>query len=121
MARGMTQELRHRDYVLAAEGLGASPLRLIFRHILPNAAGPLITQVLLLIPAFLLAETALSYLGAGPQEPDSSWGNMLAALGDNYQLQHGDTFATLSPALAVMIYVLGVRMFSHGLKKLRGE
>src|SRR5262249_38723501 len=58
LARGLTLELRKRDYVAAAESQGAGAARLIMRHILPNAAGPLTTQTLLLIPTFLLAETA---------------------------------------------------------------
>src|SRR5262249_53334238 len=121
LARGLTQELRHQDYVLAARSLGGSPARVIFHHILPNAAGPLITQTLLLIPTFLLTETALSYLGVGLQEPHPSWGNMLTALGDNHKLLHGHALAALSPALAIMLYVLGVRLLIHGLKKLRSE
>jgi peptide/nickel transport system permease protein len=121
LARGLTRDLRHQEYVLAARSLGGSPARVIFRHILPNAAGPLVTQTLLLIPTFLLAETALSYLGAGLQEPNPSWGNMLTALGDNHQLLRGHALTTLTPALAIMLYVLGVRLLSHGLKNLHDE
>ena len=121
LARRLTQDLRHQEYVLAAVSLGGSPARVIFRHILPNAAGPLVTQTLLLLPTFLLAETALSYLGAGLQEPNPSWGNMLTDLGGNQQLLRGQALATLSPALAIMLFVFGVRLFSHGLKKWRRE
>jgi peptide/nickel transport system permease protein len=117
LARGLTQELRKRDYVVAAESLGAGALRLIVRHILPNAAGPLITQTLLLLPTFLLDETALSYLGAGLQEPNPSWGTMLTALGDNHQMRLDRIIASLSPAIAIMAFVFSVRLLSDGLKK----
>src|SRR5262249_51147915 len=80
LARGLTRELREREYVLAAVSLGCSPARIIIRHILRNAALPLATQTLIILPAFLIAETALSFLGVGLQEPEASWGSLLTAV-----------------------------------------
>ncbi|MFL6209929.1 MAG: ABC transporter permease [Pyrinomonadaceae bacterium] len=116
VTRGLVLALRQREFVLAATGLGLSEARILFRHILPNAARPLVVQVSLLLPAFLLAETALSYLGVGVQEPEVSWGNMLRDAGDINQLA-AQPFLLLTPAVAIFIFVLGVRLMSSGLRR----
>src|ERR1044071_5162912 len=115
LARGLVLELRRRKFVLAAESLGLSQTRILFRHILPNAARPLLVQVTLMLPYFLLTETALSFLGVGLQEPEASWGNMLAAAGDTNLLRN-HPFTLLTPALCIFVFVLGVRLLSDGLK-----
>jgi len=116
LARGLTMELRQREYVTAAVSLGCSPARVILRHILPSAALSLAAQALLILPAFLLAETALSFLGVGMQEPEASWGSLLAAV-DRSLFKRGHALAELSPALAIMIFVLGARLLGDGLGK----
>jgi peptide/nickel transport system permease protein len=116
VTRGLVLALRQREFVLAATGLGLSEARILFRHILPNAARPLVVQVSLLLPAFLLAETALSYLGVGVQEPEVSWGNMLRDAGDMNRLA-AQPFLLLTPAVLIFIFVLGVRLMSSGLRR----
>ncbi|MDQ3686639.1 MAG: ABC transporter permease [Acidobacteriota bacterium] len=111
LARGQVLALRRREFVLAAVGLGLSPARILFRHILPNAARPLIVQASLMLPTFLLAETALSFLGVGLQEPEASWGNMLAAAGDINLLRESG-LVLLTPAFALLLFVLGARLLS---------
>ncbi len=115
LARGLVLALRRREFVLAAESLGLSKMRILFRHILPNAARPLLVQVTLMLPYFLLTETALSFLGVGLQEPEASWGNMLAAAGDTNLLRN-HPFTLLAPAFCIFGFVLGVRLLSDGLK-----
>jgi peptide/nickel transport system permease protein len=115
LARGLVLALRKQEFVLAAESIGLSKMRILFRHILPNAARPLLVQVTLMLPYFLLTETALSFLGVGLQEPEASWGNMLAAAGDSNLLRN-HPFTLLAPAFAIFIFVLGVRLLSDGLK-----
>jgi peptide/nickel transport system permease protein len=115
LARGLVLSLRSREFVTAAVAVGASPARVLFRHVLPNAARPLVVQASLMLPAFLLAETALSYLGVGVQEPEASWGLMLARASDLAQLSR-HPFLLLSPALAIFLFVLGVRLISDGLR-----
>jgi peptide/nickel transport system permease protein len=83
---------------------------------LPNAARPLLVQMTLMLPFFLLTETALSFLGVGLQEPEASWGNMLAEAVD-VTLLRKQPFVLLSPALAIFIFVLGVRLLGDGLKR----
>jgi peptide/nickel transport system permease protein len=115
LTRGLVLALRKREFVLAAESIGLTKWRILFRHILPNIARPLLVQVTLMLPYFLLTETALSFLGVGLQEPEASWGNMLAAAGDS-NLLRSHPFTLLAPALAIFIFVLGVRLLSDGLK-----
>jgi peptide/nickel transport system permease protein len=116
VTRGLVLALRQREFVLAAKGLGLTQARILFRHILPNAARPLGVQLSLMLPAFLLTETALSYLGIGVQEPEVSWGNMLKDAGDVNQLT-AQPFVLLTPAIAIFVFVLGVRLLSDGLRR----
>jgi peptide/nickel transport system permease protein len=78
LIRGVVLSARERGFVLAARGFGASDAYLIRRHILPLTAGVVLTQATVLIPQYILAEVALSFLGLGVAEPVPSWGNMLA-------------------------------------------
>ncbi len=80
LVRGVVLSTKHRDYVLAAKGFGASDAYILRRHILPTVSGVVATQALLYIPQFILAEATLSFFGLGVSEPDPSWGNMLAGL-----------------------------------------
>lgn len=114
LARGLVSELREREFALAAVSMGLSPAQVLWRHILPNAARPLMVQSLLTLPAFLLAETALSFLGVGLQEPEPSWGNLLSAASDLTLLESGHAPELFAPALAIVLFVLGVRLLSEG-------
>jgi peptide/nickel transport system permease protein len=114
LARGLTRELRQREYVVAAVSLGCSPTRVIVRHILPGASLSLAAQALLILPSFLLAETALSFLGVGLQEPEASWGSLLTDV-DGKIFKRGHALAEFSPALALMLFVLGARLLGDGL------
>jgi peptide/nickel transport system permease protein len=112
LTRGLVLSFRKREFVVAAVALGVSQTRVLFRHILPNILPPLRTRALLLLPTFLLAEVALSYLGVGLQEPDPSLGNMLTAASD-LDLLRAQPFSVLSPALAVFFFTLGVRLIGR--------
>lgn len=76
--RGMVGSIRELDYVQSARALGAGRARIIFRHVIPATFGYTIVAATLSIPGFILGESALSLLGLGIQEPDASWGNLLA-------------------------------------------
>ncbi|HUR96548.1 MAG TPA: ABC transporter permease [Pyrinomonadaceae bacterium] len=112
LARGLVLETRQREFVTAAVATGVTQTRILFRHILPNISRPLLTQGLLMLPAFLLAEIALSYLGVGVQEPEASLGNMLTAAGDLNQLR-AQPVSILSPAIAIFVFVLGIRLLAE--------
>jgi peptide/nickel transport system permease protein len=87
LIRGAVLSAREREYVLAARGLGASDLYILRRHIVPQVSGIALTQAVVLIPRYVLAEVTLSFLGLGVTEPAPSWGNMLSALQQYYVLE----------------------------------
>lgn len=78
LTRGQVLSARERDYVLSAQAIGADNRRILIRHILPNILGPLIVAETLAIPAYILTETFLSYIGLGVNKPTPSWGAMIA-------------------------------------------
>jgi peptide/nickel transport system permease protein len=115
LTRGGFLELRERDFVAAARALGASDVRLIGRHILPNTLPPLIIQATTAFPVAILAEAGLAYLGLGTQPPHPSWGLML---------KEAQNFLSLSPSYAVFpggaiaVTVLGLNLLGDGLRDL---
>ncbi len=77
IVRGQVQAIRHLDFVAASQALGASRLRILFRHLIPNALGPIIAYTTLMIPGIMMFEGFLSFIGLGVQPPMSSWGSLL--------------------------------------------
>ena len=69
--------IKKREFVIASEAIGASDLRVITKHILPQTLSYVIVAITLSVPSFILSESGLSFLGLGIQQPDASWGNML--------------------------------------------
>ena len=120
LSRGLVLSLRHREFVTAAISVGASRSRVLFRHILPNSMRPLTIQFLLMLPAFLLTETSLSFLGVGLQEPEPSWGNMLTSASD-LTLLRSQPLVLLSPAICIFLFVLAVRLVSDGISSRGAE
>ena len=117
LTRGVVSALRRREFVQAARALGLSEARVLFRHVLPNAARPLVVQTTLMLPAFLLTETAVSFLGVGVQEPEPSWGNMLAEATDITLLRRDGALLLLAPAFAIFLFSLGARLLGEGLRR----
>ncbi len=112
LTRSLVRALKAREFVLAARASGVTETRILVRHILPNAAPAIVSQALVMLPAFLLAEVALSFLGIGVQEPQPSLGNMLAAAGDITQLSLRP-FLLLAPAIVIFLFVLSVRLLAQ--------
>jgi len=77
VVRGMVLSIKNQEYVQAAQSIGASKLRIIIKHILPQTTSFVIVAMTLSIPSYILSESGLSFLGLGIQQPDASWGNML--------------------------------------------
>jgi len=102
MIRGIVLSARERTYVRAAEGFGASSVYMLRRHILPHTYGVVLTQAGILIPQFLLAEVALSFLGLGIGEPTPSWGAMLGTLQQYHVLTSYWWMLAPAPALATV-------------------
>ena len=111
LTRSLVRSVREREFVTAAIATGVTETRILVRHVLPNVAGPLVTQALLMLPAFLLAEVALSYFGVGVQEPEASLGNILTAASDLTMLRT-QPIAVLSPAIVIFVFVLAIRLIS---------
>jgi peptide/nickel transport system permease protein len=105
--------LRERDFVLAAKVSGAGNLRLIFRHILPNALSPVFVAATFGVAGAILVESGLSFLGFGVQPPTPSWGNILTAGKDNIEVAW---WLSLYPGLAILITVLSYNLVGEGLR-----
>ena len=101
---------RNREYVQAAQSLGAGNTRIVIRHLIPACAGHLMVQATLLLPAFILAEATLSFIGLGFPDPIASWGTMLAGAG-NYNAISRFPW-TLSPAIAIFAIVLATNLIA---------
>ena len=110
--RAIVASEREREYVIAARAAGASASRVLLRHLLPAAAGYLRTQATLLLPAFILAEATLSYIGLGFPDTTPTWGTMLQEAANVALL--GDAPWTLAPAAAIFFVVLSVNLFVQG-------
>ncbi len=113
LVRGEFLALKEREYVLAARTIGARNLRLMFRHILPNAAGPIIVSATLLVGNNIIIESVLSYFGFGIQPPTASWGSMID-LGQN--LIDVNPYLVFIPGLLIFLTVLSFNLVGDGLR-----
>ena len=113
IVRGQTLALKEKEYIEAARSLGASPWRIMFIDILPNLLAPVLVLATLYIPAAVVFEATLSYLGLGIQPPTPSWGNILAAAQDFYQVAW---WYTVFPALALLITTLAFNLLGDGIR-----
>jgi peptide/nickel transport system permease protein len=113
LVRGEILRLREESYVWAAEALGASRRRIIFRHLLPNTLGPLLVAATLAVGDVILLEAGLSFLGLGIQPPAPSWGGMIM---DARQVLVTAPWVGLFPGLAITITVLSANLFGDALR-----
>ncbi|GAB7026222.1 oligopeptide ABC transporter permease [Geotalea toluenoxydans] len=113
LVRAEVLSLRERDFVLAARAIGCSDLRIIFRHILPNAIGPVLVYATLGIAAAILTESSLSFLGIGVQPPEPSWGNILAS---GKEFLEFAWWLFLFPGLAITITTLSYYLVGEGIR-----
>jgi len=113
LVRAEFLSLRQREFIHAAQGLGVSPVRIMWRYLLPNAMGPVLVSAVLGIAGAVLVESGLSFLGLGVQPPDPSWGNILTEGKDNIQIAW---WLSMFPGLAILITVLGYNLLGEGLR-----
>jgi peptide/nickel transport system permease protein len=113
VSRGTVLLLREEEYTWAARTLGASPTRIMVRHLLPNAIAPLVVLASLGMGNAILAEAALSFLGLGIQPPEASWGSMLNT---GMQFLRDASFLSTFPGLAIFVTVLGFNLLGDGLR-----
>ncbi|PWH13735.1 MAG: peptide ABC transporter permease [Anaerolineae bacterium] len=113
MVRASTLALREREFVQACRALGGSNARLLFRHILPNVASPIIVSATLGLSGAIISESGLSYLGFGVQLPTPTWGNMLS----NTQSQMTTApWTAIFPGLMIFLVVISINYIGDGLR-----
>jgi peptide/nickel transport system permease protein len=113
LVRAEVLSLRERDFVLAARASGAGDRRIIFRHIVPNALGPVIVIASLAVGGVIILESALSFLGLGVSRPTASWGTMLS---DGREYIRNYPHIAIAPGVAITITVLSFNLVGDGLR-----
>jgi peptide/nickel transport system permease protein len=115
IARAEAMALREQDYVQAAIVTGVRDRVILFRHLLPNMAGPILVQATLTIPGAILGSAILAYLGLGEQPPTASWGTMLTTAQEHL---FDDPWLAILPGLAIFITTLCFNLLGDGLRDL---
>ncbi len=113
LTRAQYYRFKGREYVLAARSLGVPDRNLIFRHILPNAIGPLITRTMIAVPSAIFSESFLAYIGLGIKPPEPSIGVLLSS-GQSVLLQY--PYQTLFPAILISVLMVAFNMLANGLR-----
>jgi len=113
MIRSQFLRFRNREYVMAAETMGVPNRALIFRHILPNSIGPIITRTMIAIPNAIFTESFMAYIGLGLAPPEPSIGTLLSA-GQKVLMQY--PHLTIYPALTISILMIAFNLFGNGLR-----
>jgi len=114
LVRAEILTLKEREFITAARALGASDVRLILRHLLPNALAPVMVSATLGVAGAILTESALSFLGLGVQPPTPSWGNILTAGKDNIEIAW---WLSVFPGLAILITVMSYNLLGEGIRE----
>jgi oligopeptide transport system permease protein len=113
LVRGQFLSLREKEFVEAAVALGTSPMRIIFRHILPSSMGPIVVWLMLAIPGLIMVEATLSFIGLGVKPPTPSWGSMLA---EGWRAMRTSPWLAIAPAAAISLTMLVFNFFGDGLR-----
>jgi oligopeptide transport system permease protein len=113
LVRGQTLALREREFVEAARSIGTKNVKILTRHILPNALGPIVVQATYLVPAAIIFEAFLSLLGLGIPPPAPSWGSMAS---EGYKALQIAPHIVLVPCLALSLTVLAFNWVGDGLR-----
>ena len=114
VVRGVFLSLKEKEFVEAARACGASTPRIIIRHMLPNAIGPIVVNTTLVVGIAILTESTLSFLGFGVQPPDVSWGDMLSKARDSVGTD--TAYLIYFPGLFILLTVLAVNFLGDGLR-----
>lgn len=113
VVRAEVLSLKERDYILAARAAGATDRRIIIRHLIPNALGPVIILASLAVGGIVILESALSFLGLGVQRPTASWGTMLS---DGREYLRNYPHIAIAPGIAIALTVLAFNLVGDGLR-----
>ncbi|QTD43389.1 ABC transporter permease [Sporosarcina sp. Te-1] len=115
IVRGTFLSLREQEFVLGARAIGASDTRIIFRHFIPNAIGPIIVNATLMMASMILFESGLSFIGMGIPQPTPTWGNMISEA-QNIRVLRYHPEAWIPPGLSILITVLAINFIGDGLR-----
>lgn len=113
IVRGQILQLKSQEFVLAARSLGADSKRLIFKHLIPNALGPIIVTLSLTVPTAIFAESFLSFIGLGVAAPVASWGTMSS---EGLSAMKYYPWRLMFPALFISVTILAFNLFGDGLR-----
>ena len=113
IVRGQVISLKNQEFVEAAETIGVSNSGIIFKHLIPNALGPIIVYATLTVPAVMLEEAFLSFLGLGVQAPQTSWG---ALISEGRQLMETSPWLIIWPSVALAATLLSLNFLGDGLR-----
>jgi oligopeptide transport system permease protein len=123
LVRGQMLALKETEFVEAARAIGVSDRKIVTRHLLPNGMGPIIVAITLGIPAAILAEATLAYIGIGVQPPRASWGSLIA---EGQKFIRSEPHLVTFPAIAIALALIGFTFLGDGLRdaldpKLKGK
>ncbi|MFO0669355.1 MAG: ABC transporter permease [Polyangiaceae bacterium] len=113
VVRAKTMQVRRFEFIDAARALGQTTPAILVRHVLPNVLGPIVVIATAQVAQMILAESVLSYLGAGVAPPTPTWGGMLSESQDTFSVT---PWLVLSPAVAILLTVLGFNLLGEGLR-----
>ncbi|HEY0210562.1 ABC transporter permease [Acerihabitans sp.] len=113
VVRSQTRVLKRMEYIVAARAMGASPLSVVFRHLIPNLVGTLLVLVAMDIPAVIAIESGLSFLGQGVQPPDASWGTVL---NDGYSYIRQAPHIVIAAGIPIILATLGFTFLGEALR-----
>lgn len=113
IVRGQTLSIKRKEYIEAAHASGVSNWRIITRHIIPNCLGPVVVYMTLTVPVVILTESFISFLGMGVQEPQSSWGTLVAEGADNLEIAPWQVFG---PGAVLAVTLLALNFVGDGLR-----
>ncbi|MDX9691635.1 MAG: ABC transporter permease [Acholeplasmataceae bacterium] len=113
LVRGQVLGLKNQEFVLAARSLGVSKYKIVFKHLIPNALGPIIVSITMMIPAAIFTEAFLSYIGLGASAPQASWGTLA---NDGAKVYRTSFYQLVYPAIAIAVTILAFNFFGDGLR-----
>ncbi|WP_019156076.1 oligopeptide ABC transporter permease [Robertmurraya massiliosenegalensis] len=113
--RGTFLTLREQEFILGAKAIGVSDLRIIFKHFIPNAVGPIVVNATLMMASYIIVESALSFIGFGIPQPTPSWGNMISEA-QSLRILRNSPEAWIPPGLFILTTVLCINFIGDGLR-----
>lgn len=113
--RGTFLTLREQEFILGAKAIGVGDMRIILKHFIPNAIGPIVVNATLMMASYIIIESALSFLGFGIPQPTPTWGNMISEA-QSLRILRNSPEAWVPPGLAILITVLCINFIGDGLR-----